>query len=428
MNNTADVVVIGAGVIGCSVAYEFARAGRSVIVVDRASGAGQGSTGASSAVVRFNYSTFTGVAAAWESRQAWEAWEEHLGGTDEGSLAKFHRTGGIVLDVEGMDIQGSCRLFDDVGVPYERWTATDIRHRFPSIDPARYFPPKPVDSEEFWDAADGEIGATWTPDAGFIDDASFAAHNLLAAAQRHGADFRFGQTVVAIDTEKGRVTGIRTSKGDSISCDVLINVAGPHSAVINELAGVLDDFRIRTRPLRQEVHELPGDGNEYPLVADLDLGIYFRRTPAGNLLVGGAEPECDPLEWLGDPDDFNPRATRDGYEAQAYRAARRVPELNIPSAVRGIAGVYDVSSDWVPIYDKTNLDGYYVAIGTSGNQFKNAPVVGGFLRSIVEATEAGVDHDQTPAHHLLPRTGITVNLGDYSRLREPSKTAGNVMG
>lgn len=90
--------------------------------------------------------------------------------------------------------------------------------------------------------------------------------------------------------------------------------------------------------------------------------------------------------------------------------------------------MYDVSSDWVPIYDRTNLDGYYVAIGTSGNQFKNAPVVGGFLRSIVETTEAGVDHDQTPAHHLLPRTGITVNLGDYSRLREPSTTAGNVMG
>lgn len=153
-----------------------------------------------------------------------------------------------------------------------------------------------------------------------------------------------------------------------------------------------------------------------------------RRTPAGNVLVGGAEPACDPLHWLEDPDEFKTTPSHEVYEAQAYRAARRLPELVVPSAPRGVVGVYDVSSDWVPIYDKTSLGGYFVAIGTSGNQFKNAPVVGEFLQAIVTATEAGIDHDRNPVEYKLPRTGVPVDLGDYSRLRDPARTAGNVMG
>lgn len=427
MGSTRDVVVIGAGVIGCSVAYEFARAGRQVLVVDRARGAGMGSTSSSSAVVRFNYSTFTGVAAAWESRQAWDSWEEHLGGTDDGFLAAFHRTGGLFLDSPAVDSGPTLALFDQVGVPYERWTAAQIRDELPGIDPGRHYPPKPVTGEAFWSDPDGEIGGVWTPDAGFIDDPSFAAHNLMAAARRHGAEFAFGRSVVEIVTDDDRVVGVRTAE-ETIACDVVVNVAGPHSSVINDLAGVSGEFRITTRPLRQEVHELPGTGHTYPLVADLDLGTYLRSTPGGGVLVGGAEPECDPLEWLEDPDDFTATATRTGYEAQAYRAARRLPDLTVPAAVSGLAGVYDVSTDWIPIYDRTSLGGYYVAIGTSGNQFKNAPVVGSFLHAIVAATEAGTDHDVDPVEYKLPLTGTTVDLGHYSRLREPAATSGTVMG
>jgi sarcosine oxidase subunit beta len=427
MSTAREIVVIGAGVIGCSIAYEFAKAGRSVVVLDRAKGPGMGSTSASSAVVRFNYSTFTGVAAAWESKHLWEDWEEHLGGTDGGSLARFHRTGGLLFDVPGIDVARSCGLFDEAGVPYERWTAADVRDRVPGLDPGRHFPPKAVASDDFWAPAHDDIGGTWTPDTGFVDDPAFAAHNLMVAAQRHGAEFRFGTAVTAIESRGGRVVGVRA--GDTTySCDVVVNVAGPHSGIVNDLAGVGEEFRIRTRPLRQEVHELPGDGRTYPLIADLDLGTYFRTTPAGNLLVGGMEPECDPLHWLDDPDDFAGGATAAVYEAQAYRVARRLPDIGVPPSPRGVVGVYDVSTDWTPIYDKTGLDGYYVAIGTSGNQFKNAPVVGAFLHAIVTGTEAGVDHDTAPIEHKLSRTGLLVNLGAYSRLRDPADSAGNVLG
>src|SRR5262245_37448816 len=93
----ADVAVIGAGVMGCAIAYELSRLGHDVLVLERNLGAGTGSTGASSAIVRFNYSTLTNVAASWESLHRWQAWSDHLGADRGESLAAFVRTGGLVL-------------------------------------------------------------------------------------------------------------------------------------------------------------------------------------------------------------------------------------------------------------------------------------------------------------------------------------------
>ena len=431
MAGTADVIVIGSGVIGSSIAYELARRGRQVTVVDRGLGAGTGSTSASSAVIRFNYSTWTGVAAAWESKFLWDDWESFLGGTDDGALARYHRTGGLCLDAPELPTDKVLSLFDQIGVPYEVWTPAQVAARFPGLDTGRYYPPKPVQDDSFWDEADGVVGGYFTPDSGFVDDPAFAAHNLMVAAQRHGAQFCFRTAVTRILRDGGAVTGIELADQSHVLAPVVINAAGPHSAQINELAGVLDDFVITTAPMRQEVHEIPmapGAAEGMPLVADLDLGTYFRPTPSGNLIVGGTEPACDRLQWLEDPDDFLPIVTAPVYEAQAYRAARRLPELTVPPNPRGIVGVYDVSTDWVPIYDKTALDGFYVAIGTSGNQFKNAPVVGRFIATIMEACEAGQDTDTMPAECLLERTGLTVDLSQYSRKRSASETSGTVMG
>jgi sarcosine oxidase subunit beta len=182
--------------------------------------------------------------------------------------------------------------------------------------------------------------------------------------------------------------------------------------------------------MRQEVHHVAApEGYSGALVADLDLGTYFRGTPGGGLLVGGTEPECDPLQWLDDADDYDPNPTQAVYRAQLYRAARRLPELTVPEGARGIAGVYDVTDDWIPIYDRTALPGYYVAIGTSGNQFKNAPVAGRFLAELVTACENGHDHDADPVQVKLERTGFVVDLGHYSRRRQVNRDSSfSVMG
>src|SRR2546421_6260521 len=112
---TADVVVVGAGVIGSSIGFELARSGRSVVVVDKAAGRGQGSTSASSAVIRFNYSTWDGVALSWEAKHCWESWREHLGASDSEPLARFHRTGFLMLDAPVVDHADTAALFDRAG-------------------------------------------------------------------------------------------------------------------------------------------------------------------------------------------------------------------------------------------------------------------------------------------------------------------------
>jgi sarcosine oxidase subunit beta len=103
--------------------------------------------------------------------------------------------------------------------------------------------------------------------------------------------------------------------------------------------------------------------------------------------------------------------------------------LSVPFQPKGIAGVYDAASDWTPIYDRTDRAGFYVAMGTSGNQFKNAPVVGRMLTTLIERVEAGHDHDVDPVVYTGTHTGVKVDLGSFSRRREfNTESTGTVLG
>ena len=436
MTETADAVVVGAGVIGASTAFELAKTGRRVVVADMLPGPGQGSTSASSACVRFNYSTLDGVAAAWEAHHHWAHWAEHLEHpAGAGPLARLQQTGLVMLDAPVAPKKRVLDLFDEVGVPYEDWDAAALASRVPGIDPGRFWPPKRLDDDAFWAEPDGQLGAFYNPDGGFVDDPQLAAENLAAAAARRGVSFRFRTMIVGVRTAGGRVTGLNLADGSVLSAPVVVNVAGPWSSGFNRVAGVGDDFTIAVRPMRQEVHHVPAppgynQGDQLgPVIADLDLGTYMRGTPGDGLLVGGTEPECEPLQWLDAPEDAVTHPTMAVYQSQLTRAARRFPGLTIPGTPRGITGVYDVASDWTPIYDRTGLDGFYVAMGTSGNQFKNAPVAGRFMAAIVAAVENGHDHDTDPVRYAGAHTGATINLGTFSRKR-PVNTAssGTVMG
>jgi sarcosine oxidase subunit beta len=424
MTLTADAIVVGAGVIGSSIALELSRSGLSVIVVDKASGPGQGSTSASSAVVRFNYSTWAGVATAWESQHCWRHWPDYLEGCDQDGMARFQRTGFAMLDVELAPRGRVTGLFDRAGIPYEEWDTAELLRRIPGVDPGRYWPPRRLEDPEFWKDASGALGALWTPDAGFVDDPSLAAVNLASAARGRGARFLFGRVVEGVLGD-GPVRGVRLDDGTHISSAVVVNAAGPWSRTLNALAGVGQGWTVSVRPMRQEVHQVPAPSGYStpsqlgPIVADLDLGTYVRDTPGEGLLVGGTEPECDPFEWLDDPDGCNPNPTRLAFDAQVTRAARRFPRLGVPGSPRGTAGVYDVTEDWAPIYDETEREGFFVAIGTSGNQFKNAPLAGKFLAALVCGRR----------YYVGDYTGLRVDLDVFSRLRSRNAdSTGTVMG
>jgi sarcosine oxidase subunit beta len=428
-----DAIVIGAGVIGSAVALELARGGRSVVVVDKGPAPGAGSTSASSSIIRFSYSTRDAVLTAWESAAIWRDWPAHLGVEDPDGMATFIRTGYLGFRTPVYDCSNVLELWDELGIPYETLDGSELRRRWPDLDVGQYWPPKTIDDPAFSEDATSELSAFYEGVSGYIDDPMLAAHNLAHAARHHGAEFRFRRAVTGIGRSGGRVTGVELDGGETLSAPVVINVAGPHSHIVNEIAGVTGDMRIGHRPLRQEVYAVPApqgfgldDGG--PVVADLDIGQYFRPQAGGTLLVGGTEPECDELEWIADPDAFGEQPTVERWETAMYRLARRLPTFGVPSRPVGLAALYDASDDWVPIYDRSSLNGFFMACATSGNQFKNAPLAGQFIRALVDAADAGIDHDADPVQFTGPTTGRTINLGAFSRLRTPFATSGTVMG
>jgi len=259
------------------------------------------------------------------------------------------------------------------------------------------------------------------PQSGYINDPQLACHNFQTASKAHGGEFKFNAEVVQILREGGRVAGLTLADGTIINAPVVVNAAGPHSFKINRLAGVTDEMNIKTRALRREVAHVPLPAGYDPINfihvgQDADVGNYTRPETGGNLLIGSLDPECDQKEWV-DPDDYNANFT-DQWKAQVYREAQRFPELPIPNKWQGVVDLYDVSDDWLPIYDKSGLPGFYMAVGTSGNQFKNAPVVGGLMAGLIEACESGLDHDKDPFQYHMSYTDIMLNLGIFSRLRD----------
>lgn len=424
----ADVIIIGAGVIGAAVAYELAQRGHRTLSIDTLPSAGYGSTSCSSAIVRFSYSTRQGVAMSWEALHYWRNWSAYLGGQDDSPLVELVTCGMALLDTGNGLASKVQPHFDALGVPYAYWDADELARRVPLVDGRRMGPPASVHSEDFWTEPGEPLpGAVWMPDAGYVNDPQLTARNLAHAAIRHGAQFRFETRVVAINRGDGQVTGVTLADGSTVSAPVVVNVAGPDSGRVNDLAGLADSMTIGTRPMRQEVHHLPSPRSDGApighLLVDEDTGIYVKPEAGGMLAIGSLEPACDELEWLDHPDAYRNTVTAEGWERQTLRLARRIPDLQIPNKPLGIVGIYDVADDWIPIYDRTDLDGFYVAIGTSGNQFKNAPLAGRVMAELIEAVESGHDHDADPVHVRGRYTGTDIDLGFFSRNREINRNS-----
>ncbi|MDX1615320.1 MAG: FAD-dependent oxidoreductase [Candidatus Promineifilaceae bacterium] len=424
MNQTADVIIIGAGIIGCATAFELAKRGYQTLNIDKLPGAGHGSTSNSCALIRFFYSTWEGVAMSYEGYHYWKDWSNYIGVSDERGLASYTERGTIMLMTEGHDHENVIGLYDQIGVRYEVWDTVTLKEKMPIYDVHAFWPPRSIDDPEFWEAPDEMLeGAVFTPQSGYVNDPLLATYNLFLAARAQGSDFLFNHEVTEIRRAGGRVQGVTLEDGQQIDAPVVVNVAGPHSFVVNRMAEVEGEMNIKTRALRHEVHHVPAppgfnfERHGHP-TSDGDAGTYFRPEVGNKIAVGTEDPECDPKEYVADPDSFVYQVTPSHWKRQVYRLARRIPDLPIPNQPMGVADMYDVSDDWLPVYDRSSLPGYYMAIGTSGNQFKNAGIAGLMMAEIIDACEKGHDHDRDPVRVAGPYTGLTLNAGFYSRLRQ----------
>ena len=427
MSDTAanfDAIIIGAGVIGGAVAHELSGRGWRTLTVDKAAAAGAGSTINSCAIVRFSYSSVAGINLAWEGMHYWKDWPNYIAAEDELGLIEYHQIGQLVLQPAGEGTHSSRvkMLWDELGIPHEVWNSEQLRQRLPYIDTGLFGPPTRPDDDEFWSEATGEITAGYfTPDAGYVSDPQLSCHNLQRGAEKRGATFWFGTEVTGISTTNGRVDGVVLADGRTPTAPVVVNVAGPHSYLINQLAGVYESMNIKTRALRHEVHHVPSpEGVDFMrdglTAADDDLGIYFRPEAGNNILIGSGDPVCDEREFV-DPDNYDRSIDEEQWEVQVLRTNRRIPSLGVPHVKKGIVDLYDVSDDWIPIYDRTDLDGFYVAIGTSGNQYKNAGSVGQLMADLIEAVENGHDHDNDPLVVAGRYSGVPLDIGFFRRNR-----------
>ncbi len=424
MSEKYDAIIIGAGVIGCCIAFELAKKGYQTLNVDRLSAAGHGSTSNSCAVIRLHYSTPEGVAMARESYFYWLDWQNYLGVKDESGMAKYINVGCLVVKTErNKGLRNVMASLDELGVEYEQLDVAQLQKRFPFIDTRKYGPPKLPQDAGFGQPTGKAIeGAIFVPESGYISDPVLSTHNVQVAAEVRGAKFFFNAEVVDIRKTGSRVAGITLKDGTKVDAPVVINVAGPHSFVINRLAGVEKGMHIKTRALRQEVAHVPSPaGLDYEavgiLISDGDIGCYSRPEVGNHVLVGSEDPDCDILEWIDDPDNYNKNFTKQ-WKIQVMRKAQRIVGLPVPNTMQGVVDLYDCSDDWIPIYDKSDLPGFYMAVGTSGNQYKNAPVAGAMMADLIEKVEAGHDHDRDPVQYPLKHIQRHLNMGSFSRRRQ----------
>lgn len=447
---TYDVVVIGAGVLGSAIVWELQKKGYATSTVDLLPAPGTGSTSFSCGIVRCHYSTYPGVALSNESIRCWQNWADYLAVKDPRGIAEYRQCGVLFLLAPdwGVGADRVVELMDEVGVNMTRLSNEDLAEYCPYLNLAKKSPVRKSRDPAFFDE-DPAVkikGGIFENESGYVPDTVLASHNMFHAAEELGADGLFDRRVVEILRQGGRVSGVKLDNGDEIGAEVIVNATGPHSAHINRMAGV--EIGLTLQAVRHEVHFLrcPDDIDlrKMPVYSDPDSGIYFRPDPPLGILLGSEDPPCDEPEIV-DPDDFNTEITEEVYRDQTMRMKKRIPSLHIEGYGKekaggvgvgdlsygksGFGALYDVTAeDWYPILDKTDLPGYYMAVGTSGGWFKAAPLIGLLMAHLIEGVENGRDHDQSPVKVKLPFSGNEIDLGFFSRNRTPHKTSMTVIG
>ena len=423
MTKNYDAIIIGAGIIGAAIGYELSKKGRRTLNVEMLPAAGYGSTSNSCAIIRLYYSTLDGSAMAYDGYYYWREWADYLEAPKEEQLAQFIECGTLVMKTKLNDgLRKQLVFMDALNIPYEHRSNDQILENYPFYDLTSFAPAKSLDDPKFGEPTGGQLdGAIFFPNGGYISDPQFSTRNIQLAAELTGATFLFNSRVKEIPVNNGRVEGVVLSDGTCINAPVVINVAGPHSSLINVLAGADVDMKISTRALRQEVAHVPvPKGIDYSAVAcvtsDSDAAVYTRPEVGNNILIGSEDPPCDTHIYV-DPDNYNSNFSNQ-WTLQAQRLGLRFPNLGIPSKLKGCVDLYDVTEDWIPIYDRSCVEGYFMACGTSGNQFKNAPVVGKVMAELIEYCESGSNHDEDPMLYQLKNIDQEISLATFSRLRE----------
>jgi sarcosine oxidase, subunit beta len=361
---TADVVIVGAGVMGASIAFHLARRNAGRIVVLDKDHVGRGGSGRSSALVRMHYSFPPEVQLALLSLRMFQNWQEVVGAAGD-----FRRTGFVRIVHPNemarlkLNVDMQCKL----GVNVQLIDRVQLRELEPD-----------------WNVDEVELAA-YEPDSGYGDGAGVAGDFLTAARDRGAAYFSRTQ-VQSVQIEAGHAVGVKTDHG-TIAAPVVIVAMGPWTRPLLQQAGY-------DVPIECEYHQVAILRNA-PLMRgggcaciDSVTATYFRSDAHDKFLVGdfyGRRP--------ADPDNFPQRASDESLEEIIERACRRVPKLEGAEVMRGVTGVYDMTPDSRPLLGEIpGVSGLFVCAGFSGMGFKISPAIGLVMSELVlDGKAASVD-------------------------------------
>jgi sarcosine oxidase subunit beta len=364
VNQTADVIVVGAGVQGASLAFHLAKRGARVIVLERGSVAA-GATGRSSGFVRMHYDFERDAALAWASFPYFTNWSELVGTGD----CSFVRTGfvQIVPADQEPQLRANVAMLQGLGVD----TRLISRAEFLALVPDA-------------DAHDISLAA-YEPRSGYADPSGTAA-GFIAAARLRGAQVVQQCRVETITLGSGRVTGVVTDRG-TFSAPVVVDAAGAWTPEVARSVGVV----VPVEPWRHDTayFGLPaGRPATFPIVLDNTNEVYFR--PEGHdLMLVGLEIAND---VGGSPDRPMPAIAQDIVDLMAARLVTRVPWMSAGTFRTSHGGQDGITPDQRPILGAAGPDGFFLACGFSGTGFKTAPAIGAALAGVIlDGRSSGVD-------------------------------------
>jgi sarcosine oxidase subunit beta len=348
----ADVVIVGGGVIGASIAYHLAARGvRDVIVLER-DRLGSGSTSRNAGGIRLQFSTEVNVRLSQRSLPRLERFADEMGVDPD-----FKQVGYLFLITQDRDVaafERSLALWSRLGVPAQRMDQAQVHELFPEVR---------VDDVRF---------ATFCAKDGHLDSTSLL-NGYVARARERGVRFRENQPITAIDLEKGGVAGVRTPTGP-IATPVVVNAAGAWAAEVARLAGI----DLPVTPLRRQIFvtdPVPGLERDFPLTVEMATSFYFHRE-SGGVLMGMADPSDRPgyddsVNW-----DFLPTIVE--------RALDRMPALERANVKTGWAGFYEDTPDKHPILGTIpGVAGFVSAAGFSGHGLMHAPAAGEAIAELI---------------------------------------------